>query len=192
MTAHSRPRRLTAVLAVAGAAALSLSMAGPAQAANFPPQFEAAQVGLTYTVYAPANPQGLSLSKFELIECGPPRLGLDEQIVATYGKVTGNNIQVFESQRPCEDGPWPVALVKKFQIGGATARMYAGCDTPASCEDATNSDVKSEGGWVSVTLNGVPKSKNNPGLSSTYVDIFSEGISAKKLTKFAKSMQIPS
>lgn len=167
-------------------------LAAPAQAATYPPEFEAAQVGLTYAVYAPKNPQNLSLTKFELLQCGPVQFGWDEQIVATYGKPSGNHIQFFESHRPCSDGPWPVALVKKFTVDGATARMYAGCDTPASCEGVTTSDVKAQGGWVTVTLNGVPVSNDNAGLSSTYVDFYSSGISASKLTKFVKSMRIPS
>jgi hypothetical protein len=191
MTLHSRARRLAAAVGVAAAVSLSLSVA-PAQAANFPPEFEAAQVGLTYTVYAPANPQGLGLARFELIQCGPKQFGQDEQIVATYGKVTGNNIQIFESYHACDDGPWPVQLVQRFKIGGATAHLFAGCNTPRSCERTTRGDVKTHGGYLRVTLPGVPETKNNPGLDATFIEMYSEGFSAKKVRKFAKSMQIPS
>jgi hypothetical protein len=169
-------------LALGGLAAVALtaSAAVPAQASTPPPDFEAAQVGLTYSVYGPTQTLGMTMKTFKLMPCGG---GRDEMIYSRYAASGGVSVDINESQQGCYDGPWPVVLVKTFNVKGAKAKLYAGCPgSPSSCSKA-NSNVKRDGGYLVVNL---PSGGN--GLSKTFTELYTDGLSASDVKSFARGL----
>ncbi len=172
-------KMLTVTLA-AGAAALTLAVAAPAHAAS--DTYEGAQVGLTYTVYAPSNTLGMPQSTFQLNACAP---GKDEQINSSYGRQgKARSVSMVESQTGCEDGPDGVGKAATFVVDGATATVMGDCQGSTSyCAKATKAGVR-RSAYTTVTLPSA-----GSGLSSTFVEVYSEGLSLAQIRTFVRGLK---
>ncbi len=169
-----------AVAALAGApAGASATSANPKVA-----KFEKAQVGLTYTVYAPSTSINLTSTSFELVGCA---VGKDEQINASYGSQMSNRgwISISESQSGCEDGPDGVGRVTTFTVDGATATVMGSCGGGKStCSKSNRALLRKGQGYTTVTL---PASGS--GLQPTYIEVYSANISLKEIRAFVRGLQ---
>ncbi|GDX32674.1 hypothetical protein LBMAG15_16090 [Actinomycetes bacterium] len=172
-----QPRIAIALLA-AGVAAAALG-AGPASAAVNPAKYEQAQVGLTYTVYKPTTSIDLKTSSFQLTDCGG---GKDEQINASFGSQMSNKgwISLTESQTGCEDGPDGVGPVTTFTIDGATATIMGSCKGGKStCTKSNPAQLRKGQGYTTVTLPA-----GSSALKSTFVEVYTDGMSVKEIKAF--------
>ena len=168
-----QPRIAIALLA-AGVAAVAL--AAPANATVNPAKYEQAQVGLTYTVYAPTTSIDLKGTSFQLTDCGG---GKDEQINASYGSQMSNKgwISLTESQTGCEDGPDGVGPVATFTVDGATATIMGSCKGGKSTCTKSNPALLRKGqGYTTVTLPA-----GSSALKTTFVEVYTAGMSVKAL-----------
>lgn len=179
------PRARSAVMAAATVLAAALAgvvlAAPPSTAAEGPNRFERAQVGLTYTVYQPKQTAGLPRTSFALDYCAP---GRDELLTVAYGSQSaGRWINVLQSQRGCVDGPDSVGPAATFTVRGATATVLGDCAGEApTCDSATRAGVR-RGAYTTVTL-----PSGGPGLGSTYVEVYTEGLSLAEIRTFVRSL----
>ncbi len=171
---------LTVTLAASAAAALALTVAAPAHAAS--DTYEGAQVGLTYTVYEPSNTLGMPQSSFQLNGCAP---GKDEQINSSYGRQgKARSIAMTQSQTGCEDGPDGVGKAATFTVDGATATVMGDCQgSTSTCAKATKAGVR-RSAYTTVTL-----PSGGSGLGSTFVEVYSEGLSIAQIRTFVRGLK---
>lgn len=176
-----RSARRPAIVLIVLAALLVLLPLAPASAADGPSRWEKAQVGLTYTVYRPSTTVGLNRSSFQLIACGS---GRDDMAMARYGRDTGKrSITIQESQRGCLDGPDGVGPAGTFTVRGAKATVLGSCGTQvATCASATPAGVR-RSAYTTVTL-----PSGGAGLGSTFVELYTEGLSLPEITKVVRGL----
>jgi len=171
-----------ATLALLGSVLMGVAAAAPAAAAaDGPGRFAQAQVGLDYTVYRPTTTLGLKRSSFQLFICGTG----DESISADYGSQTARTsrwIGLAESARPCEDGPDGVATATTFRVRGATATVAGDCPGQMSTCTGSRTSVR-RGAYTTVTL-----PSGGDGLSSTFVEVYTQAITLKQLKAFVRGL----
>jgi hypothetical protein len=141
-------------------------------------------VGLTYTVYAPTTTIDLKSSSFQLIDCGG---GKDEQLIASFGSQMSNSgwINLNESQNGCLDGPDGVGLVTKFKVKGATATIMGSCKGQvSSCSRSTPTLLRQGSGYTTVTLPA-----GSSALESTFVEVYTAGMSVKDIKEFVRGLE---
>jgi hypothetical protein len=109
-------------------ALVALGSVAPVQAADGGPgRYQQAQVGLTYTVYAPTFTAGLKRTSFALEGCGS---GRDEFINANYGSqgpTLTTWIGMNQSTSGCIDGPDGVGPAATFTVKGAQVTVMGNC-----------------------------------------------------------------
>ena len=185
MSTYSTHARIAlSLLAATGLAAAALATSPIASAATNPAKYEKAQVGLTYTVYAPTTTIDLTSSSFQLIDCGG---GNDEQLVASFGSQMSNSgwINLNESQTGCEDGPDGVGLVTKFKVKGATATIKGSCKGQvSSCSKSNPARLRKGSGYTTVTLPA-----GSSALESTFVEVYTAGMSVKDIKEFVSGLE---
>ena len=167
---------ITAVVAAA-------AFAAPASAAVNPAKYDQAQVGLTYTVYVPTTSLDLKATSFQLTDCGG---GKDEQINAAFGSQMSNKgwISLTESNTGCEDGPDGVGPVAKFTVDGATATIMGSCKGGKSTCTKSNPALLRKGqGYTTVTLPA-----GSSALKSTFVEVYTDGMSVKDIKEFVTGL----
>lgn len=180
MKASTKTWRLAA-LGIAAASAIGLAVPALAMGSGNP--FLDMQTGVTYTVYQPTFTAGLKLQ-----HVGPnlmsSQAGAEQNMLATYGKGNGRNIDITEGNPMNSDiaqGP----LVKTVTIQGRAAKVYAYCD-PTSNATCTLNDIGKFGGHIEVTLPA------KAGLRETIVRVETiqpKPISGQQLIKVAQSLQ---
>lgn len=183
-TYSTRARIALSLLAAAGLAAAALATSPVAAAATNPAKYEKAQVGLTYTVYAPTTSIDLKSSSFQLTDCGG---GKDEQLSASFGSQMSNSgwINLNESQTGCEDGPDGVGLVTNFKVKGATATIMGSCKGGKSTCTKSNPALLRKGqGYTTVTLPA-----GSSALKSTFVEVYTDGMSVKDIKAFVTGLK---
>ena len=185
MATSMRNRRiLSIVLSLSAAAVVAVGAAAPSIAANGPDKYEGAQVGLTYTVYAPSFTAGLKQTGFELNGC---MAGMDEQINANYGSQatsTSKWIGLNESQMACQDGPDGVGPAATFTVKGAKATVMGACaGGKSTCPKSDAAGVK-KSAFTTVTLPA-----GGAGLSKTYVEIYSQGVTLAQIKAFVRGLK---
>lgn len=182
MTTTRKSRRGTLAAAAAAVAGLGLfASALPAQAMGTGNPYEDIQVGVTYTVYQPSFTAGLKTPKKASGDGNCPS-GTEENLVVKYGTNSGLQFTVFEGNPICSD-PGAGVRVMTAKVNGATAKVFAYCDSAASC---MRQDVKKDGGYLLVTLPAAS------GLRKVMVEIETSGttnLSARQLLKIARSLQ---
>ena len=185
MSTYSTHARIAlSLLAAAGLAATALATSPVASAATNPAKYERAQVGLTYTVYAPTTSIELKSSSFQLIDCGG---GKDEQLIASFGSQMSDSgwINLNESQTGCEDGPDGVGLVTKFKVQGATATIMGSCKGGKStCTKSNRTLLRQGSGYTTVTLPA-----GSSALKSTFVEVYTAGMSVKDIKEFVSGLE---
>ena len=185
MSTYSTHARIAlSLLAAAGLAATALATSPVASAATNPAKYERAQVGLTYTVYAPTTSIELKSSSFQLIDCGG---GKDEQLIASFGSQMSNSgwINLNESQTGCLDGPDGVGLVTKFKVKGATATIKGSCKgQESSCSKSNPARLRKGSGYTTVTLPA-----GSSALKSTFVEVYTAGMSVKDIKAFVTGLK---
>ena len=183
-TYSTRARIALSLLAAAGLAAAALATSPIASAATNPAKYEKAQVGLTYTVYAPTTSIELKSSSFQLIDCGG---GKDEQLIASFGSQMSNSgwINLNESQTGCLDGPDGVGLVSKFKVKGAAATIMGSCKgQESSCSKSNPARLRKGSGYTTVTLPA-----GSSALKSTFVEVYTAGMSVKDIKEFVSGLE---
>ncbi len=169
---------LTSLVAV-----VTLVGVAPAHAApDGPGKYQQAQVGLTYTVYAPSNTAGLTRTSFELDGCGG---GLDEFINADYGHQTSGKawIGLNEFEKYCIDGPDGVGPAATVTVKGAKATIRGACaGGKSTCASATRASVV-KSGYTTVTLPGAN------GLKSTDIEVYTTGLTVAQIRAFLQGMR---
>ncbi|MFM8352707.1 MAG: hypothetical protein ACKN9D_16780 [Actinomycetales bacterium] len=173
--------RRVAAFGIAALAAVGLG--APALAMGSGNPFLDMQTGVTYTVYQPTFTAGLKLQ-----HVGPnlmsSQAGAEQNMLATYGKGNGRNIDITEGNPLNSDiGQGP--LVKTITIQGRAAKVYAYCD-PASNAPCSLNDIGKVGGHIQVTLPA------KAGLRETIVQVETiqpNPISGQQLIKVAQSLQ---
>ena len=156
----------------------------PAGAVDNVAKYDQAQVGLTYTVYVPTTSLGLKATSFQLIGCGK---GKDEQINASYGSQMSNEgwISLSESNTSCTDGPDGVGPVTKFTVRGATVTIMGSCrGGKSTCTKSTPALLRKGQGYTTVTLPAGDSS-----LKSTFVEVYTDGMSVKDIKKFVTGLK---
>lgn len=174
MTRRSRVLSLFTSLA----AVVTLVGVAPVHAAtDGPGKYQQAQVGLTYTVYAPSNSAGLKRTSFALNGCGG---GLDEFINANYGHQTSGKawIGLNEFEKYCIDGPDGQGPAATITVKGAKATIMGACaGGKSTCKSATRASVV-KSGYTTVTLPGAG------GLKSTDIEVYSSGLTVAQIRAF--------
>ncbi len=156
----------------------------PAGAVDNAAKYDQAQVGLTYTVYVPTTSLGLKATSFQLVGCGK---GKDEQINASYGSQMSNEgwISLSESNTSCTDGPDGVGPVTTFTVGGATVTIMGSCrGGKSTCTKSTRALLRKGQGYTTVTLPAGDSS-----LKSTFVEVYTDGMSVKDIKKFVTGLK---
>lgn len=172
-------RALAVTLAAAGLVAASTV---PASAMGSGNPYQDMQVGVTYTVYQPSYVAGLKAQHI-----GPnlfTEQGVDQNLLAVYGKTHGRNVNITEGN-PMTQDIGQGQLVKTITIQGRDAKVYAYCD-PASSDPCTLRDIGTVGGHIDVTLPAAS------GLRETRVwveTIQPRPITGKQLIKVARGLQ---
>ena len=170
-----------AAVALAGLALAGVVAGGPAQAMGSGDAFEDLQVGVTYTVYEPSWVAGLRLQHAGGNSACPE--GVEENLLATYGKASRYKVSITEGNPMCSDiGVGQTVLTTT--VRGAKATVVAYCD-PESTAPCTRADVRRFGGHLQVAL---PAAQ---GLRPTTVWIETFGtrnLSAAQLVRIARSM----
>ena len=163
------------------ASVLSLLPLAPADAADGPGRWEKAQVGLTYTVYRPSTTVGLARTGFQLMSCAP---GRDDMVIARYGRDTSKrSISIQESQRGCVDGPDGVGPAGTFTVRGAKATVLGSCGpNRGTCPSSTPAGVR-RSAYTTVTL-----PSGGAGLGSTFVELYTEGLSLAEITTVVRGL----
>lgn len=161
-------------------ATMTVTTALPARAAS--DTYEGAQVGLTYTVYEPSNTLGMPQSSFGLNDCAASK---DEQINSAYGRQgKARSISMTQSQTGCEDGPDGVGKAGAFSVNGATATVMGACSgTASTCTKATKAGVR-RSAYTTVTL-----PSGGAGLGTTFVEVYSEGLSLAQIRTFVRGLK---
>jgi hypothetical protein len=156
----------------------------PAGAVDNAAKYDQAQVGLTYTVYVPTTSLGLKATSFQLVGCGK---GKDEQINASYGSQMSNEgwISLSESNTSCTDGPDGVGPVTTFTVRGATVTIMGSCrGGKSTCTKSTRALLRKGQGYTTVTLPAGDSS-----LKSTFVEVYTDGMSVKDIKKFVTGLK---
>ena len=175
-----RSRLLSSLTSLA--AVVTLVGVAPAHAApDGPGKYQQAQVGLTYTVYAPSNTAGLTRTSFELDGCGG---GLDEFINADYGHQTSGKAWIgrrsYGTEQALPDGVGPAATVT---VKGAKATIMGACaGGKSTCASATRASVV-KSGYTTVTLPGAN------GLKSTDIEVYTTGLTVAQIRAFLQGMR---
>lgn len=172
-------RILTATLAAAGLVAVS---ALPATAMGSGNPYADMQVGVTYTVYQPSYVAGLKVKHIGSSLMSEP--GVDQNLLAIYGKTHGKNVNITEGN-PMTSDIGQGQLVKTVTIQGRDAKVYAYCD-PESSDPCTLKDIKTVGGHIDMTLPA------GEGLRETRVwveTIQPKPITGKQLIKVARGLR---
>jgi hypothetical protein len=184
----TKARTALSILAFAGIAAAVLAGASAgASAPSVDPnlaKFEKAQVGLTYTVYAPSTSINLTSTSFQLVGCA---VGKDDQINASYGSQMSNRgwISISEAQSSCDDGPDGVGPLTTFSVKGATATVMGSCKGGKStCSKSNRALLRKGQGYTTVTL---PAS--GAGLQPTFIEVYSANMSLKEIRAFVRGLQ---
>lgn len=165
-------------------ALVALGSVAPVQAADGGPgRYQQAQVGLTYTVYAPTFTAGLKRTSFALEGCGS---GRDEFINANYGSqgpTLTTWIGMNQSTSGCIDGPDGVGPAATFTVKGAKVTVMGNCAGGASvCKTATRRSVL-KGGYTTVTL-----PSGGDGLSTTFVEVYTQLLTVKQIRAFLNGL----
>lgn len=153
----------------------------PASAMGSGNPYEDLQVGVGYTVYQPTFTAGIK----QVFVGGNDncRPGVDENLLAKFGKRNGRGFAIYEGNPMCSD----IGVGQKVltaNINGSTAVVVAYCD-PASRKPCKSSDVMKFGGHLEVTLPGVN------GLQSTriWIETYSKkNLSAQQLVQIARGL----
>lgn len=166
----------------AAAIALAASATAPASAMGSGNGFVDMQGGVTYTVYSPTFTAGLNIASVGGNTATAP--GIEENLVAVYGKPRGRTITVYEGN-PIGSDAGAAVPVMSTTVQGKAATVYAFCllGQPRACKAA---DVSKVGGYLKVTLPAVR------GLRPTDIVIETDGpkaVSAQQLVQVARSMQ---
>jgi hypothetical protein len=174
------------VFASIAAAALAGAPAGASapKAKPNPAKFEKAQVGLTYTVYAPSTSINLTSTSFQLVSCA---VGKDDQINASYGSQMSNRgwISISEAQSSCEDGPDGVGPLTTFSVKGATATVMGSCKGGKStCSQSNRTLLRKGQGYTTVTLPA-----GGAGLQPTFIEVYSANMSLQEIRTFVRGLQ---
>jgi hypothetical protein len=181
-------RTALSLLAFASIAAAALAGApagasAPSAKPN-PAKFEKAQVGLTYTVYAPSTSINLENTSFQIMSSCP---GKDDSIYASYGSQMSNRgwISITEAPSSCEDGPDEVGPVATFPVKGATATVMGSCKGGKStCSKSNRTLLRTGQGYTTVTL-----PSGGAGLQPTYVEVYSANMSLAEIRTFVRGLQ---
>jgi hypothetical protein len=192
--------RLRSVRGLAGpflGAALALASAGPVHAGDAVVLPDSAAYSWTqqrasYTVYEPSVTLGMPGTLFETnggpgltpgSVCGGARNPLRD---ADYGHQGGSGQRyagLQESASGCLDGPDGVGLVGAFSVGGARATVMGACpDERPVCGQRPRSSVRVSA-YTTVTLPG------RDGRSSTYVEVYSQGLTWSELKRFVRGLR---
>lgn len=175
--------RITAIVTAAiTAATLSASTAIPASAMGTGNPWDDLQVGVTYTVYSPTFTAGLNVRSVGGNPATAP--GIEENLVASYGKANGRGFTIYEGN-PLGSDPGMAVPVLSTTVQGRAATVYAFCD-PGAGRGCKAADVGAVGGYLRVTL---PAAK---GLRPTVVVIETDGprpIAAQQLVQIARGLQ---
>ena len=166
---------LTAGILAAGVAA------SPALAMGTGNPYEDMQVGVTYTVYQPANTLGVKTptAPTQFSECPA---GVDEVLFVKYRKSGSLQFTVTEGNPICADiGSGPVVLTTT--IDGRKARVIAYCD-PASSAPCKVSDVKRYGGHLEVVLPAAPGLRK----TTVWIETPANRLTAQQLVTIGKSL----
>ena len=164
-------------------AATALGTASPAIAAREPGRFERAQAGLDYTVYAPSGTAGLKRTGFQLFACGQG----DESINADFGSEATRAsrwISLNESSKPCLDGPDEVGPAATFMVRGAKATVMGACPGGTSTCAASSPALVRRSAYTTVTL-----PSGGDGLSSTFVEVYSQNLSLAEVKEFVTGLR---
>jgi hypothetical protein len=175
---------LASACIAAGALAIAPAGAIAPSADPSPAKFEKAQVGLTYTVYAPSTSINLKNTSFQIMVCAP---GKDESIYADYGSQMSNRgwISISESPAPCEDGPDEVGPVATFPVKGATATVMGSCKGGKStCSKSNRTLLRKGQGYTTVTLPA-----GGAGLQPTFIEVYSANMSLAEIKAFVRGLQ---
>lgn len=175
-------RKIVIVIATAAA---TLALASPAQAMGSGNPYDDLQGGVTYTVYSPTFTAGLNVRSVGGNAATAP--GIEENLVASFGKRNGRNVTIYEGN-PLGSDPGYGKLVMTATVQGAKASVYAFCDpaTPSAWRSCSPASVSKVGGYLLVTL---PAAK---GLRPTSVQLETDGpkaLSAQQLVQIARGMQ---
>lgn len=170
------------VTLTAAAIALVATAAAPAAAMGSGNGYVDMQGGVTYTVYAPTFTAGLNVVSVGGNAATAP--GIEQNLVATYGKANGRAFTIYEGN-PLGSDPGMAVPVLSTTVQGKAATVYAFCDpaVPKRCKAA---DVGKVGGYLKVTL---PAAK---GLRPTVVVVETDGpqpIAAQQLVQVARGLQ---
>lgn len=144
------------------------------------------QVGVTYTVYKPADTLGLRLARQAIGQpCAPG--GGEERIGAQYGTRGGRNFSVNEGRPICADIGGDGKTVATYRVGATRARLEVYCDParPAQWKQCDANDITRFGGNLSFRLPAAP------GLRPTDVVLETFGarpLSAQDLLRVADSL----
>lgn len=177
----TRRVRLVSVLASVSAVVALVATAPAHAATGGPGKFEQAQVGLTYTVYAPSTTAGLKRTSFALEGCGG---GLDEFITANFGHQTSGKawIALNEFEKYCIDGPDGVGPAATVTVKGAKATIMGACaGGKSTCASATRASVV-KSGYTTVTLPGAN------GLKSTDIEVYTTGLTIAQIRAFLQGL----
>ena len=137
------------IVAAVSALAVAVGLSGSALAMGTGNYYLDHQTGVSYTVYQPGYTAGLTSVNFMGRTDCPA--GIDEPLLATYGKKTGTMFTIEEGDlRSCSDiGNGPT--VYSFELRGQKAVLVAYCD-PSTVTMCKKGDVAKFGGHIEVTL----------------------------------------
>ncbi|MFM7599104.1 MAG: hypothetical protein ACKO70_12155 [Actinomycetota bacterium] len=174
----------TLVVGLTSAATMSPASASTA--------WSALQASVPYTVYEPYATHGLPRTKLVINdECDAPSGSTPETIEAVFTSGT-TKVKLWESDSASCIPPGGGAMAMyvpytTFPVegGAATATVWINCPTSLACEFPTNSQIKTQGAWVSVTLSA------SGGYDPTNVYVYSKGLSYRKLKTFVWSLGLP-
>jgi hypothetical protein len=172
-------RRILVLVAALAATLALVPAAQAAQPADQPGPYGQAQVGVGYTVYAPTFLAGLRRTSFDMFECV---VGGDESIDASYAKGR-RTLQLFESPKPCQDGPDSVGPVTTFTVKGAKVTVLGECAGGASTCASSTFALFRRNGYTTVTLPAAS------GLSSTFVEVYTTGLTVAEVRRFLNGLR---
>ena len=170
------------IVTLAAAVAIVAATAAPAAAMGSGNGYVDMQGGVTYTVYSPTFTAGLNIASVGGNTATAP--GMEENLVAAYGKANGRNFTIYEGN-PLGSDPGAAIPVLSTTVQGKAATVFAFCD-PAQAKRCKSADVGKVGGYLKVTLAAAK------GLRPTVVVIETDGskpIAAQQLVRIAKGLQ---
>jgi hypothetical protein len=177
---------LRLALAVGLGTAVAMTAVNVAHAMGSDDPYEDLQVGVSYTVYEPANTAGLKLAHTGSQYACPA--GTEQNMIAVYGKSRTTPMEIVEGRPICSDPVGTGKALGTVSVLGAKAYVTVFCDlsNAKQSKNCSRNDMAKYGGALSVRLPAYGKLRSTDVIIQTYG---TKPLSFAALLKVARSMR---